>query len=206
MPYLNIFCQHAVFLFIYTLIYNLYIFVLLRVASQDSCSDVFCRLSVWVLHSLPVLLSALRVWLTQKCRGSVSSSGWWECFAVTRWLSALNSVASERFTARVLRYIPSAEHRPGPASFLLLSLSHTCKIPVKHIHCLFLCIPVLGGWLFFFLPRFAMKMHKTRKFPDWMAMHMQVCTTIFESSQEVIVGLCACLHAHVFLTGSKSAP
>lgn len=113
---------------------------------------------------------------SQKYRGSVSSSGWWECFAVTRWLRALKSVPSARFTARVLRYVPSAEHRPGPAPFLLLSLSHLWDSS-KHIHCLFLCISVLAGWLSFFVPRFAMKMHKAHKFPDWMAMHMQVRTT-----------------------------
>lgn len=72
----------------------------------------------------------------------------------------------------------SHQQRTGPVLLLFSCfLSHTCKIPVKHIHCLFLCILVLGGWLFFFQPRFAMKMHKASKFPDWMAVHMQECTT-----------------------------
>ncbi len=157
---------------------------------------------MWVLQSLSGLLSTLTVCLTQKCRGSVSSSGWWECFAVTRWLSVLNSVASTRFTARV----DMSHHQSTGPVLLLFSffLFHTCMIPVKHIHYLFLCIPVLGGWLFFFLQRFAMKIYKACTFPDWMVMHMQVCTKIFELSQEVIVGLYMCLH--VFLTGSKSAP
>lgn len=49
------------------------------------------------------------------CRSSVSSSRWRECCAVTRWLRALNSVASARFTGGVPRSVPSARHRPGPA-------------------------------------------------------------------------------------------